>query len=95
VFPLGVQDVLYGMRPALTGEFRIILEHAPPIDYAPRLVVERGDDESPDLTERVTRAVQQRLGFTPAVELVPTETLPRAERKSKRLFRVYDGEVPE
>ncbi|MDX6592266.1 MAG: phenylacetate-CoA ligase [Gaiellales bacterium] len=95
VFPLGVQDVLYGMRPALSGEFRIILDQAPPIDYAPRLVVERGDDESADLTERVTRAVQQRLGFTPAVELVPAETLPRAERKSKRLFRVYDGEVPE
>jgi phenylacetate-CoA ligase len=95
VFPLGVQDVLYGMRPALTGEFRIILDQAPPIDYAPRIVVERGNDDDPGLADRVTRALQQRLGFTPAVELVPAETLPRAERKSKRLFRVYDGEVPE
>jgi len=95
VFPLGVQDVLYGMRPAVTGEFRIVLDQAPPIDYAPRLVVERGEDDAADLADRVTRAVQQRLGFTPAVELVPAEAIPRAERKTKRLFRAYDGEVPE
>lgn len=95
VFPLGVQDVLYGMRPALTGEFRILLEGAPPIDYAPRILVERGDDPGDDLADRVARAIQARLNFTPAVEIVPAESLPRAERKSKRLYRVYAGEVPE
>ncbi|MGI9187108.1 MAG: phenylacetate--CoA ligase family protein [Gaiellales bacterium] len=95
VFPLGIQDVLYGLRPALTGEFRILLEHAPPIDYAPRILVERGDDEDPALGTRVAAAIQERLNFTPAIELVPAESLPRSERKSKRLYRVYDGELPE
>lgn len=95
VFPLGVQDVVYGLRPAVTGEFRIVLEHAPPIDYEPRIVVERGADAGPDLAERVAQAIQLRLGFTPAVELVPPESLPRAEQKSRRLVRAYLGEVAE
>lgn len=94
VFPLGVQDILYGMRPAVTGEFRIILDREPPIDYAPRIVVERGDDPADDLAGRVADAIQSRLNFTPAIELVPAESLPRAERKSKRLFRTYLGEEP-
>jgi phenylacetate-CoA ligase len=95
VFPLGVQDVLYGMRPALTGEFRILLDREPPIDYAPRILVERGEDPGEDLADRVAKAIQARLNFTPDVEIVPPEFLPRAERKSKRLYRVYAGEVPE
>ncbi len=95
VFPLGVQDILYGMRPAVTGEFRIILDQEPPIDYAPRVLVERGDDDADDLAQRVEAAIQARLNFTPAVELVAAESLPRAERKSKRLYRTYLGEVPE
>ena len=95
VFPLGVQDILYGMRPAVTGEFRIILDQEPPIDYAPRVLVERGDDDADDLVVRVTDAIQERLNFTPSFELVPAESLPRAERKSKRLYRTYLGEVPE
>ena len=95
VFPLGIQDILYGMRPAVTGEFQILLDHEPPIDYAPRIVVERGDDVGGDLVARVGVAIQQRLNFTPAIELVEPESLPRAERKSKRLYRTYLGEVPE
>jgi phenylacetate-CoA ligase len=95
VFPLGVQDILYAMRPAVTGEFRIILDHEPPIDYAPRVLVERGEDASADLAQRVADAIQTRLNFTPAIELVAAESLPRAERKSKRLYRTYLGEVPE
>jgi phenylacetate-CoA ligase len=94
VFPLGIQDVIYGLRPAVTGEFQIFLDREPPIDYAPRLVVERGDDAGDDLAARVGDAIQQRLNFTPAIELVEAESLPRAERKSKRLFRTYLGETP-
>ena len=95
VFPLGVQDVVYGLRPAVTGEFRIVLEHAPPIDYEPRIIVERGTDGADDLAERVALAIQLRLGFTPTVEIVAPEALPRAEQKSQRLFRAYLGEVAE
>ena len=32
--------------------------------------------------------------FTPDVELLPAGSLPRTERKAKRLFRTYRGEQP-
>lgn len=101
VFPLAVQDVLYGLRPAVSGEFRIVLDQAPPIDYEPRVLVERGPDPDPDpageveLAARVARAIQTRLNFTPRVQLVPEGSLPRAERKTRRLVRAYAGEVVE
>ena len=94
VFPLGVQDVLYGLRPLVTGEFIIVLDAAPPIDYEPRVVVETAAEPSSELAERVAEAIRLRLNFSPAVELVPAESLPRAERKSQRLFRAYLGDAP-
>jgi phenylacetate-CoA ligase len=95
VFPLAVQDVLYGLRPAVTGEFRIVLDRPPPIDYEPRLVVERGSAAEADdaLASRVASAVRARLGFTPAVELVGPETLERSELKSRRVRRAYQEDV--
>jgi phenylacetate-CoA ligase len=94
VFPLGVQDVLYAMRPDVTGEFRILLEHAPPIDYEPLVQVEQGDGDAELLAARVHEALRRRLGFSPRIELVPAETFPRSERKSQRLFRLYEGDQP-
>lgn len=95
VFPLAVQDVLYGLRPAVTGEFRVVLDGAPPIDYEPRVLVERGDDHGADLADRVAHAIRVRLNFSPRVQLVPDGSLPRAERKTRRLVRAYAGEVVE
>jgi phenylacetate-CoA ligase len=91
VFPLGVQDVLDGLRPAVTGEFRIVLDRPPPIDYAPRLIVERGTgpEDDHELVTAVTRAIHSRLNFTPAVEIVPPESLARSEGKTRRLERAY------
>ena len=39
--------------------------------------------------EELAEAVKARLGFTCVVRAA---TLPRSEAKSKRLFRLYDGE---
>jgi phenylacetate-CoA ligase len=94
VFPLGVQEVLYAMRPDVTGEFRILLERAPPIDYDPLVQVEQGRGDGELIAARVHEALRRRLGFTPRVELVPAETFPRSERKSQRLFRIYEGDQP-
>jgi phenylacetate-CoA ligase len=98
VYPLGVQDVLLGMRPALTGEFQIVLRKPPPITENPLIRVEYGQgvtvDELDGLRERVAGRVRDVLVFTPDVELLSAGSLPRSERKAKRLFRTYRGEQP-
>jgi phenylacetate-CoA ligase len=98
VFPLGVQAVLAALRPRLTGEFQIVLDAPPPIDYAPRLRVEVSP-EAPAaghaaLAAEVAEHVRQRSGFTPEVELVPQGAI-ASEKKTRRLYRAYQGERPE
>jgi phenylacetate-CoA ligase len=60
--------------------------------------VEHGPDVRPDelpaLRERIVRRVRDLLVFTPNVELVAPGSLPRTERKAKRLNRLYQGERP-
>ena len=98
VYPLGVQDVVVGMRPALTGEFQIVLRDPPPITDAPLVRVEYAAavpaEELESLRHRLARRIRDALVFTPRIELVPPGTLRRAERKAKRLYREYMGEQP-
>jgi phenylacetate-CoA ligase len=93
VYPLGVQDVILSMRPAVTGEFQIVLEEPPPLTHPPLLRVECEDRLGPDelerLRDRLARRVREALMFTPAIEFVPRGTLPAAERKARRLVRAY------
>lgn len=98
VYPLGVQDVILGFRPELTGEFQILLPEPLPITREPVLRVEYGAavraDELESLRARLVRRIRDLLVFTPAVELVPPGSVPRSERKAKRLYRLYKGEQP-
>jgi phenylacetate-CoA ligase len=97
VFPLAVQDVVCGFRPEVTGEFQILLNETPVVTN-PRLRVECGPGVTPaahrELKERLARRLREVLVFTPDVELLPAGSLPRAERKTKRLYRHYQGERP-
>jgi phenylacetate-CoA ligase len=98
VFPLGVQDVVLGFRPALTGEFQILLPGAPPITYDPALRVEASVGVAPAefdaLRDRLSRRIRDVLVFTPEVTVLPFGSLPQTERKAKRLYRLYLGETP-
>jgi phenylacetate-CoA ligase len=98
VFPLGVQDVIYSFRPALTGEFQILLDKPPPITSNPRLRVECGEgitaEDGRGLRERLGQRLRDVLVFTPDIELLPAGSLPRTEKKAKRLYRLYQGERP-
>lgn len=95
VYPLGVQDVILSMRPAVTGEFQIVLHEPPPFTNPPLVRVEYtdhlGGDEMERLRDRLARRIREALVFTPAIELVPRGTLPVAERKARRLVRAYLG----
>ncbi len=90
VFPLAIQDVLLTLRPAVSGEFRVLLEHAPPIDYDPLLQVEADGIDA----DAIAAAIRSRLGFSPRIELLPPEALPRQALKTRRLFRLYEGDRP-
>lgn len=96
VYPLGVQDVIASLRPQVTGEFQIVLPEPPPITYNPLLRVEYGEGIAPDdleaLRGRLARRIREIFMFTPEVELLPPGSLPRTERKAKRLFRLYQGD---
>ena len=90
--------MVFSLRPELTGQYQVLLDEPPPLTRDPRLQAEVGQgvpaDAWPALAARLARRVRELLVFTPAVELVPYGTLPRAERKAKRLFRTYRGEAP-
>lgn len=98
VYPLGVQDVIAGMQPALNGEFQIVLSDPPPITYNPLIRVEYGESvhtaDLDALRRRLERRIRDIFVFTPEIELLPPGSLPRTERKAKRLYRLYLGEQP-
>jgi phenylacetate-CoA ligase len=98
VYPLAVQDVILSMRPAVTGEYQIVLQEPPPLTASPLLRVEHdrhlGADEVEQVRDRLVRRIRDALVFTPAIELVPPGTLPATERKARRLVRAYLGEQP-
>jgi phenylacetate-CoA ligase len=98
VFPLGVQDVVAQFVPELSGEFQIVLEEPPPITRDPALRVEAGAGLAPDgfaaVADRLERRIREVLVFTAAVTVLPWGSMPRTERKAKRLFRAWLGERP-
>ena len=93
VFPLGVQATLTTMRPHLTGEFQIILDRAPPIDYAPRILVEVAGDvpqaQHSELRAKTERAIANDLNFSASIEFVAEGSI-STDKKSRRLIRQYE-----
>ncbi|MCI0431829.1 MAG: hypothetical protein L0210_14965 [Rhodospirillales bacterium] len=94
VFPLSIQAVLVDMRPHITGEFRVVLHRAPPIDYPVPIAVEVGaevpESRHADLRREVAEALQKALNFTAAIELVPAGSIV-SEKKTRRVVRTYQG----
>ncbi len=97
VFPLSIQEVLLSQRPDVTGEFFIVLDCPPPIDYAPLIVLEVADQTTPvdysSLVEKLIRTIALHSGFTPTINLVKQGSI-ASEHKTKRLYRQYEGTQP-
>ncbi len=98
VFPLAVQAALTALQPRLTGEFRILLDQAPPIDTPPKVQVEVArdvpDDALADLIAEAQAAIKADCNFTADIEPVAQGTI-ASEKKTRRLYRVYQGDTPE
>jgi phenylacetate-CoA ligase len=92
VFPTGVGNVLARLSDQLSGEFLIVVDHAPPHQYL-RVQVELTQgitpDQAGDLPERITQALRQQLSFRAEPELVPYGAIPRTEGKARRVIKTY------
>ena len=92
VFPSAVEDIIAARRPETTGEFLIEIDEPGPRVTPPlRILVEHGSDVPPTahraLTDSLNAELRDRLIVQTDVRLVPPESLPRSEMKSK-LVRV-------
>ena len=96
VFPLAMQAVLMRLAPRVTGEFRVVIDRPPPIDYPVPITVEAAGDVPAATHEALARDVaarlQAELNFQAAVTLVGPGTI-ATEVKTRRVVRRYRGEV--
>jgi phenylacetate-CoA ligase len=96
VFPLSIQAVLLALAPRLTGEFRVVIDHPPPIDYPVPMTVEIARNVPAAGREAIAREIEARLkaelDFTAAVTPVEPGTI-AGDGKTRRVIRSYRGEV--
>jgi phenylacetate-CoA ligase len=96
VFPLSIQAVLMGLAPRVTGEFRVVIDRPPPIDYPVPITVEVAREMPAARHAALAREVETRLkaelDFTAAVTPVAPGGI-ATERKTRRVIRSYRGEV--
>jgi phenylacetate-CoA ligase len=95
VFPLAIQASLLTLAPQVTGEFRVILDRPPPIDYPVPLEVEVAREVPPERRDELAQAIGSRLridlNFTPAVTLLDAGSI-ATDGKTRRVIRSYRGE---
>lgn len=95
VFPLAIQATLLGLAPRVTGEFQVVIDRPPPIDWAVPLDVEVSHEVPGNayeaLADDVVARLQAALNFTPAVRLVPAGSI-ATEGKTRRVIRSFRGE---
>ncbi len=88
VYPGQIDNVLSNLE-RIGSEYQVILERTDGKDTM-FLKVERGLDADPsaDLQTAATvrEAIKEKILVTPEVEIVPYASLPRTERKTKRVF---------
>lgn len=87
MFPSMVAAVLTEFQ-ELSGDYRIVLDGPPPYDALPvSAELTRHVSEAPGLCENVEKAFKAKLGATAMVSIVPADTFPRTEGKTKRIIR--------
>jgi phenylacetate-CoA ligase len=82
VFPSAVREVVARFQPHVTGAILIRPKHRGVKQEPPLQVCVEGEGD-PALAEKISAALRNALTFTPEVRLVPPQSLPRSDYKSK------------
>jgi phenylacetate-CoA ligase len=91
VFPAAIKGVVDSFIPRVTGEMRIVLNAPPPRVEPPlRMKVEYGPGMEGEALEalqlEMESAISGKLRVRPAIELVPTNSLPKDPSKKAKLI---------
>ncbi len=86
VFPTALRDLVGGFAPETSGVLSVRpsrkgFRQDPPL----RILVEcgEGEREAPDLADQIQKAIRDKLLVTTRIEMVPFNSLPRSDYKSK------------
>ena len=82
VFPAAVRDVVSRFQPRVTGAIQIRPKRRG-VKQEPPLPVYVEGESDPALAEGISSAIRNALTFTPEVRVVPPQSLPRSDYKSK------------
>ncbi len=75
----------------LSGDYRIMLEHIPPYDALPLQVeLAKGRNVIAGLGQGIERAIKAKLGAKARVIVLPANSFPVTEGKTKRVIRSYE-----
>ncbi len=87
VFPTQIAAVLNSFA-ELSGEYRVVLEGRGPYDRLP-VEAELAEDvtEAQNLAETIARRIKGEIGVTARLTLLPFNSLPRSEGKTRRVIR--------
>jgi len=96
VYPAAIDGVITGFVPRVTGEFRIILNEAPPRVTPPlQLKVEYGEhvkeNELPALAKEIEAEMHHKLKIRPAIEWIPPMSLERSTYKTRFIEKAYEN----
>lgn len=95
VFPSAIRDVVSSLHPETTGAIQVLLPRPGPRVEPPLQVVAEYGQGATDLAAlrtTVQSLIRARLTVPAEVELVPPDTLPRSEMKSRLVRRLYEGD---
>jgi len=88
-FPTMVSSAINQLE-GFSGEYRIVLNKAPPYDHLPievEVAPEAGNTDA--LAVQLEQQIKQQIGVTARITILPEGTLPRTEGKTRRVVRDY------
>jgi len=89
IFPTMVAALLHRFS-ELSGNYRIILDHKPPYDCLPvQVELAKGQGDCEGLDQHIAQAVKSQLGASAQITVLPAESFPVTEGKTKRVVRTY------